>query len=380
MNILVEARSLTGSMGVKTYIVELLRALIRQQSHRYTVIYDRQQHRGMFPGAQEIVVPLRSKILLAWWLQRQLPQLIKARRPDLVHFTKADVPAHKTLPTVTTIHDVIPLLLPASQKMMQRLYWPGALQRSASQSDHILTVSEASKADIVQHLQVAPESVTVTPLAANTDHFKPADAHAIAAVLHKHKINQPYILFVGTWEPRKNIASLICAWAAASTTIPHQLVLAGKKGYRSHETLELISTLPARERVRVLEHVAYEELPTLYSGADAFVWPSIYEGWGLPVLEAMACGTPVVVSDGGSLPQVVGEAGVVVPFTAQPVPQRLHDSQFEEQLRRALIALVSDSAKKQQYRQAGLIQSQRFTWEAVAKTTTRVYEQVVTSL
>lgn len=377
MKVLIEARSLSASMGVKTYIVNLLRELQRQQKHQYTVVYDHAKHIGTNAAMQEVVVPLHSPLQTSWWLQHQLPGVIARERPAVAHFTKADVPRLKKVPTVVSIYDVIPLFLPSSQKLLQRLYWPQAMARSARYSDHILTISDISKQDIIKYLQVAPEKITVTPLAADTQHFHPIAAPDVEAVTQKHGIQSPYILFVGTWEPRKNIPALLRAFAAQKNNIPHQLVLAGKKGWKYEAAVATLQELNLGDRVRVLDVVPYEDLPALYTGADVFVWPSVYEGWGLPVLEALACGTPVITSDGGSLPQVVGSAGVVVPFAQADVAARLDDDTFTRLLGEAMGRLANDTARKQVLRAAGPPQAATFNWAQVAEKTIRVYEQVV---
>ncbi len=377
MKVLIEARSLSASMGVKTYIVNLLRELQRQPAHQYTVVYDHAKHAGTNSAMQEVVVPLHTPLQTSWWLQYQIPGVINREQPAVAHFTKADVPRRKKVPTVVTIHDVIPLFLPSSQKLLQRLYWPQAMARSAKYSDHILTMSEVSKQDIIKYLQVSPDKITVAPLAADTQHFHPVAAPTVQAVTQKHGIQSPYILFVGTWEPRKNIPALLRAFAAQKNNIPHQLVLAGKKGWKYEAAVAVLQELRLGDRVRVLDYVPYEDLPALYTGADLFVWPSVYEGWGLPVLEALACGVPVITSDGGSLPQVVGSAGVVVSFAVSDVAARLEDDTFTRLLGEAIGRVANDTARKQTLRAAGPQQATTFSWAQVAEKTVQVYEQVV---
>lgn len=376
MKILIEARALSSSMGVATYTRQLVSHLLERGGHEYTVVYDHNQHRGTFPQAQEVVLPLTSEILLPWWLHIKFPRLLGRLNPDIVHFTKADMPRHTTRPCMVTIYDVIPLLLPQSQKFLQKMYWPRALQRAAAKGHHIMTISETSKNDIVKYLNVPATKVTVTPLAADTTHFKKAAPDEIARIKSKYQLAAPYILFVGTWEPRKNIPALLRAFNAVARTIPHQLVLVGKKGWKYQAIEETLRTLPERDRVKVLAYVEYADLPALYSGSDAFVWPSVYEGWALPAQEAMACGTPVIVSNGGALPEVVGQAGVIVPFTTADLPARMHDQDFEQQLSKAIAALLLDPARRQQLGEAGKAHSHTFSWNSVAATTLREYEKL----
>lgn len=373
MKIMIEARALSASMGVKTYVTQLIRHLVRRPTHQYSVVLSARTHRALFPPADELVLPLSSAVLLPWWLHYQFPRLLAAQRPAVVHFTKADVPHRKTCPTVATIYDVIPLLFPSSQPLLPRWYWPGALHRAAHYSDHIMTISEASKQDIVRYLQVPANKITVTPLAVDLAHFKPAGESAVTAIRNKYQLIGPYILFVGTWEPRKNIPTLLRAFATASHHLPHQLVLAGRKGWRYASTERTLAGSPVRSRVTVLDYADYQDLPALYSAAAVFVWPSVYEGWGLPVQEALACGTPVIVSDGGALPQVVGQAGTIVPFSTEYIPARVHDTTFEARLAQALAAY---QGKTEQRQKQAITQARRFSWEQVAAQTTKVYERM----
>lgn len=376
MHVLIEARSLSSSQGVKTYTQQLITHLLAAKRHQYTVVYDAARYRGTFPAAHEVVLPLRHEILLPWWLHRQFPPLIKQEKPHVAHFTKADIPYRLTVPTVITIHDVIPLLLPSSQKLLQRWYWPRALHTAAKRSHHILTVSQASKRDIVAHLQVPADKVTVTSLAADSHHFSPALPPAVDHVRAKYNLSHPYFLFLGTWEPRKNIPSLLRAFAQVAPHLPHQLVLGGKKGWKHQAVLKTLARLPVRDRVRIIDYVPYQDLPALYSGADLFLWPSVYEGWGFPPLEAQACGTPVVVSDGGALPEVVGTAGIVVPFSADSVPARLNDPDFERRFGEAILSLLHNPNHLQRLKSLTTVHARSFRWEDLATATTNVYEQV----
>ena len=376
MKVLIEARSLSASAGVKTYTEQLIRHLLKLGTHEYTIVYDQARHQGTFPQAHEVVLPNHSALLLPWWLQVKFPQLIAKLQPDIVHFTKADVPRKGGCPALVTIYDVIPLLFPQSQPFLQKVYWPRALHRAATASEHIMTISEASKKDIMKYLGVPADKITVTPLAADTNHFTKATVEQVARVREKYQITPPYLLFVGTQEPRKNIPALLRSFATIAHDVPHQLVLAGKKGWKFQAVKAQLRRLPIRHRITELAYVDYADLPALYSGADVFVWPSVYEGWGLPVQEAMACGTPVIVSNGGALPEVVGPAGIVVPFTTADVPARLHDQAFEQQFALATAALLADPARQQQLGAAGRAQSQRATWEAVALATMRQYDRM----
>ena len=380
MNISIEARALSAKGGgVRSYTYELIRNLVAlKTNHKLSVLLDSESATGSVKGAKEKVVPLAHSTLLPYWLSYQVPRALKETKADVVHFTKADISNTKSLPTVVTIYDVIPLLFPESQSFMRRMYWPGALKR-ASLADHILTISLASKRDIVDRLQVDPDKVTVTPLAVDLEHFRPrvfGESGAAQSVLKKHGVHQPYILFVGTRDRRKNISALIRAFYSLKQDIPHTLVIVGRGAYKKDESRELVSRLQLQSRVKFLEGVSYDELPSFYSGADLFVWPSVYEGWGFPPQEAMACGTPVVVSDGGSLPEVVGEAGEIVSFSSSDVRDRLEEKEFDTKLASSVERVLHDSGLRERMRQKGFTRVKEFSWKRVAEQTLDVYEKV----
>lgn len=382
MKVTIEVRALSArGGGVKTYVWQLIRHLLLkyQADFDLSLIYDRRTTRGLFPQTQEIVVPLPHELALPWWLERRLPTQLRKLKPDLVHYTKAAVPSITTGRSIVTIYDVIPLLLPSSQAWSRRWYWPTALRQAATRSDHIITISEASKRDIVRLLGSPPDKITVTPLAIDHDHFKPVDDEAVLKTTRqKYQLSDHYLLFIGTIEPRKNIPLLGRMFRRIMAHIPHQLVIAGKKGLKHGPVLRQLEAfgLPSN-RLRLLNFVPYADLPALYSGADAFIWPSVYEGWGLPPQEAMACGTPVIVSDGGALPEVVGSVGKIIPFTTADLDERQHDEGFEWRLAEMTTEVLGWSEpERQQYRQAASRHVRQFSWSRVADTTADVYHKV----
>lgn len=371
MRIAIEARALSARYGgVATYVSHLVRGLAEvAEQDTYHVLLDTPS--GVLPARAEVHVVRRSQLGgLPWWLHWRVPRVLRSIQPNVVHFTKVDVPItsrRAAYKTVVTVYDIIPLLLPGSQSRWRRWYWPGAIKRAVTLSHHVLTISEASKRDIVDRFHVPGERVTVTPLAVDTVRFRPTDTRLF---------DIPYILFVGRRDVRKNVAGLVRAFAQIAADVPHRLVIAGQLVEPSDGAEAEVSRLGLEKRVVWRASVSADELPTLLSGADVFVWPSVYEGWGLPPHEAMGCGTPVIVSDGGALPEVVGEAGVVVPFAESDLAARLHDAVFEQRLAAALGEILADAAQRQQLRKQGLERVQSYTWRDVARATQRVYNLV----
>lgn len=372
MNVAIEARGLNGRGGIRTYVYELLLHITRQKNRSDIQIWN--TGKGLpkeLSAAKHVSVPLAHELLLPWWLNVTIPQTAMRHKPDVLHFTKADVPHVKRVPTVVTIYDVIPLLLPSSQSFVRRQYWPRALARAVAQSDHIITISESSKQGIVETLGASPSDISVTPMAVDTTHFKPTKRRLTT-------IPNPYILFVGQRDPKKNLKALIHAFSHIAPHVPHTLVLAGRAAHKNVDVLELARRYRVQDRVQIITDVAYEDLPALYSGADVFVFPSIIEGWGFPPHEAMSCGTPVIVSNADPLPEVVGSAGAVVPFSTDVVPDRLNDTMFVERLANEIGSVLGNPARRNEMSQAGLVQASKNTWEAVARNTLDVYRKVHT--
>lgn len=357
MNVVIEARSLLAkSSGIRSYAKHLIAALGQHSDIALTVI----------DGAKDSATPLRAELFVPYWLNAQVAQYLTARNPDIVHFTKAATPKRLSIPTVVTIYDVIPLLLPQTQSPLRRMYWPKTLKHAAQESTHIITISEQSKRDIIEQLHVEEDKITVTPLAIDTTHFT-----------IQNQPKEQTILFIGTWDERKNIKSLIAAFNQIANQIPHTLTIAGKPAHKDDGSRAFATHSSVAERIIFKENVPYEELPALYASADLFVFPSAYEGWGFPPQEAMACGTPVIVSDGGSLPEVVGDAGVIVPFSASTIQERMNDQDFIHRLSQEMLAVLTDKERQSSMIASGITQATKHTWHNIADRTIDVYNQVI---
>jgi glycosyltransferase involved in cell wall biosynthesis len=240
------------------------------------------------------------------------------------------------------------------------------VRHTAKRAAHILTLSEFSKRDLVQTYGIAPERITVTPGAAPASFAPVTDPKELSRVKELYGITGDYILAVGSIQPRKNLSRLIAAYsnlhrAQPGGKLPH-LVLAGKCAWLYDETLRTIRDLEISKSVILTGYVKSANLPTLYSGALCFVYPSYFEGFGLPPLEAMKCGTPVIVGNKTSLPEVVGEAAVMVdPFNV-------------EDIARALEQVMGDSELRAELRVKGLERAKLFDWRITAHKTLAVYE------
>ncbi|MBZ0306990.1 MAG: glycosyltransferase family 4 protein [Anaerolineae bacterium] len=280
------------------------------------------------------------------------------RRFDLLHSPDFIPPRFGAKRYVITVHDLAFLLYANIQTADSLRYYAGQIQRAVRQADHIIAVSYTTKNDIVQLLDVPVEKITVIW----------EGIHPSFQVSNSSLLPAPYLLFVGTIEPRKNIPNLLRGYAILKSrqkSVP-KLVLAGQQGWLSEASFAAIETLELQSEVIWLDSVPFEQLPALYNGATMLVYPSLYEGFGFPPLEAMACGTPVITSDRGALREIAGEAALYV------------DPEEPESIAEAMQRLLLDETLTQEMRIKGLEHVRQFTWEQTARQTLAVYEKVLT--
>jgi len=268
--------------------------------------------------------------------------------------------------SVVTIHDVIPLVLPWAFPRRHRWVLATALGRIRKQAEMVIVPSNAVAEDVVQHLHVERQRITVIPEGCDP-RFQPVGEPVRDAIRRRYDLPERYILFVGTLEPRKNVKALLQAFARIADEQPQdhlKLVIVGRPGWGSEDYGAMVEALGLQTAVQFTGFVDDEYLPDLYRGALLFVYPSLYEGFGLPVLEAMACGIPVITSNRSSLPEVAGDAALLVDPT-QP-----------EALAAAMSAVLHDDALRQALRAKGLARAAAFTWEVAAQQTVAVYRTV----
>jgi glycosyltransferase involved in cell wall biosynthesis len=285
---------------------------------------------------------------------------------DLLHTTDFIPPAFGYRRSVITVHDLNFLYYPQFLTAESRRYYNEQIAWAVRRADHILADSDATKSDLASLLDVPLEKVTVVHLGINPA-FRPLPETEARQVATKYGLEPEYLLFVGTLEPRKNLPGLLQAYRllldAEGTTAP--LVMVGGKGWLYDEVFERVEELRLTKRVRFLHSVPDTDMPGLYNAASVLTTPSFYEGFGFPALEAMACGTPAVVSDRASLPEVVGEAGLLV------------NPDDPEDIAQALARVLTEGPLREQLREKGLAQAARFTWEKAARETLTVYQSVL---
>ena len=265
---------------------------------------------------------------------------------------------------ICTIHDITPILHPQHHPRWRILYSRIALPRLIASSDKIIAVSQQTKKDLIAYYDVPDDKISVIYEGASKE-YKKLDITTVDAIRRKYNLDDPFILFIGNLEPRKNIPNLIRSF---SLCIKHnadlKLVIVGRKAWMYGEIFTTITELHLENSVIFLNYVPHEDLPPLYNAAKIFVYVPFYEGFGLPVLEAMQCGTPVITSNISSLPEIVGGGGIMV------------DPMDVVGLAEKITLIISDENIRQENTQYNLSQCQRFSWEKCAEQTYALYEEV----
>jgi len=358
-----------GVSGISQYIVQLLKALAAEpREARYEVaVYA--DERSIFVPESPRVTPLvhgrawASPIRNVAWHQAMLPALCKRRGFDVLFLPAANrrLPVWTPCPAVGTVHDLASAHVTDKYDPARVFYVRRVLPPLIRRLDHVLTVSEATKRDLVEIAGLRPERVTVTPLAADPAIFHPGDRDAAAArVASRFGVSGPYIVYIARLEhPGKNHVRLIRAFDRLKTRtgLPHKLVLAGSDRERAAEVHAEAAAARHAADIAFTGFVPSDAVGDLYRAADLFAFPSLFEGFGLPLLEAMACGTPVVAADVASLPEVAGDAA------------RLVDPYDEHALAAALEAVLTDPALRADLVARGLARSATFSWRRTARQT-----------
>jgi glycosyltransferase involved in cell wall biosynthesis len=352
--------------GIPNYVLRLLKPLAQLDSDTdYYVLHSRKSHTPLIPGPNFHPVACWTPPHNQW--ERWALGIEVARLGlDLLHTTDFVPPAFGYRWSVITVHDLTFLHYPQFLTAESYRYYNRQIEWAVRRADHILADSYATKSDLAALLHVPLEKVTVVHLAADPA-FRPLREAEAAQAAAQYNLEPGYLLCVGTLEPRKNLPGLLLAYRLLldAKVATADLVLVGSKGWLYDEIFERVEQLHLDGRVRFLHGVPDGDLPGLYNAASALVTPSFYEGFGLPALEAMACGTPVVVADRSSLPEVVGEAGLLI------------DPDDPDDIAQALARALTDEVLRAQMRRAGLAQAAHFTWEQTAQETLAVYQAVL---
>ncbi len=358
--------------GAGVYTVELVRALAATPGDHELVVFARPD---LFPEligrAGVTIVPTkpRSRTARLAWEQTRLPSELRRRDVDILHSPHHHTPTLRRargLRRVVTIHDVTFLLIPARYPRVRRWYMTLLTRAAARVADAIVVPSQAVRRDVVEHLGVPASRVTVIPEAAGAAFGPEVDAADPERRRH-HEVDGRYVLSVGSLEPGKNRGRLFEAFARVRRDgYDGQLVVVGQRAWRFRDELAALDRLGLGPHVRLLGYVPDEDLAALYRGAELLAFPSLYEGFGLPVLEAMASGTPVVTSRGSALEEIAGDGAVLV------------DPLDVTELADAMARVLSDHAWRDTLRTRGLARAGEYSWSRTATETLGVYERVLT--
>jgi glycosyltransferase involved in cell wall biosynthesis len=352
--------------GNETYCRGLLEGLAHVESdHDYFVYVSSPSALAALEGRSNIHREVLERKNSAWRLTVGFAGLTHTARLDLLHVTY-NVPLFVPCPLVVSVHDISFALYPEffSKRDLRLLsaYVPLSLRRAR----HVVTLSESAAHDIERVYKLPRSKISVTPLAARTTFNVRADCNETVAVHERFGLRSPYILAVGNLQPRKNLARLVEAFARLPRSCDDvKLVLAGRAQWRESQLYELIERLRLDDRVVFTGYLSDHELAVLYRGALAVAYPSLYEGFGLPILEAMACGSPVICSSTSSMPEVAGDAAILV------------DPYGTGEIAEALRWVIESPTLRDDLRRRGLERAALFSWESTARQTAAIYERVV---
>ncbi len=365
----------TRLTGIGVAVRELLREMAVQdpsaQFFCYTMRNGDRVAEQLPPGSRFIVREGKG-IAARWgtlWLHGGAAKFLAADRLDVFWGTNLVLPValRGKIPLVVTCNDLVFRLYPETLSRRNRLLLAPVARRSFRAADRIIAISEATARDLVRFYPISPSRVRVIPLAAGPE-FRVLDPVLVRDHLRRRfGIERDYVLFVGTIEPRKNLGGFLRAMAevAAAGSFAGEAVVVGGKGWGMGDTADLRRGHPLGDRLRFLGYVDSGDLPLLYAGARLFVMPSLYEGFGLPVLEAMAAGAPVITTAGGALAEVSGGAALLVP----PGDDRA--------LATAMAELLGDKERQETLRKLGLARAQCFSWKASAEGLLQVIRELL---
>ncbi len=355
--------------GAGNYIFNLVKALTRvDQRNEYVVFAQPAFAEQLGPTPANMRVDVRtfgSRAQRLLWEQATLPRLVSRLTLDLLHSPHYTMPLGLRTRSVVTFCDMTFVLYPELHEPVKRVFFPAIMRWSARRADRLIAISESTGHDLARLWQVPAGRITTIPLAADPKFNAPEEADVAGITARYGLAGRGYILYVGVLEPRKNVDRLVEAFAAIAAQVPDvDLAIAGGRGWMYDAIFAQVARTGLSERVKFLGHITQEELPALYAGARAFAYPSQYEGFGIPVLEAMLCGTPVVTTNVSSMPEVVGDSALLVHPDDTPG------------LAAALLRVLQDRELAGELVRRGRAQGRRFSWDRSARETVAVYREV----
>ncbi|MGQ9608534.1 MAG: glycosyltransferase family 4 protein [bacterium] len=366
MRIAINARSLTSNKtGIGNYILNLIFALAEiDKKNDYVILYDPSQIKGNFKLPNQKNFELAPCQWENYWEQICLPTELEKRHIDILHSPAFTIPVIKVCKTVVTIHDITYKLFPENFDRYAIDYYNKWVPISVQNSNMVITDSECTTRDVMEHYSIPKEKIETIHLACGKE-FQKLPYVDLSFVRQRYGIKERYILYVGTLEYRKNIHRMLSAFKLLKQRngIEHQFLLVGKQR-PSFNINGIIEELDLEGSVVLTNYIPDYFLPILYNAADMFVYVSLYEGFGIPPLEAMSCGIPVISSNTSSLPEVVGDAALMV------------DPYDIEDIANAMYQLITDQDKWQELSRKGVERSRHFSWIKTASKTLSVYNKL----
>lgn len=372
MRIGIDATSLPPQpVGAGNYIIQLIRALSALEPEDEYVIFAQKRGRALIdlPTSKRFhwqVVEDMTPAIRLMWEQTVLPRLSSKAKIDVLHSLHYTRPLWLDCASVVTFHDMTFFLYPHLHTRSKRIFFPLATRLSARKAKAIIADSENTRQDIIRVLGV-PEDKVFKVLLGVDPSFRPIKDSALKKRIGEHyHLPDKFILYLGMVEPRKNLPLLVRAYKElVERGSEHHLVVAGRFGWMYEDILRLVEQFGLKNRVHFTGYISQNDLPVIYNLARVFVYPTLYEGFGLPPLEAMACGVPVITTNVASLPEIVDDAGVLI------------EPDDQEALVNALERVLNDREISAELATKGPVRAAEFTWERTARQTLKVYQQVI---
>ena len=368
-----DARTATDHFpGIGRYVSNLAQAMAVRlgRDERLLILIDpRQPSRWRLPEkprsqVEHVTVHASPFSLRQQWL---VPRLLKRYDADVYHSPYYLMPYRPGVPTMLTIHDLIPQLFPRYVSLQARLIFRLTTTLALRCATQVISVSDATRRDLQEYYSLSSQGITTIPEAASPQ-FQPLPGGAVTEIRRKYRLPESYSLYFGSNKPHKNLTRLVEAWDHLLTVCSRDtmaLVIAGQWDERYPEAKRAATRLGLEQNIHFLGPVAEDDLPALYNGATVFVFPSLYEGFGLPVVEAMACGCAVVCADAASLPELAGDAALLV----NPREPRA--------IANAVQALLEDESLRRELRQRALRRAAQFSWSRTGKETLSIYRRLL---
>ncbi len=355
--------------GIYRYTKELVTTLLEiDRNNEYVLIHHRASGNPFYEASRELLVPLYN-VPLHHEARKALaiPLAVRKERLDVIHEPRGFIPHlfPRGVRKILTVHDLSTIFFPAMHTRLNALRIRLSLCLSMGKVDRIIAVSNFTKKELMNAFHI-PDHLVHVVYEGVDENFKPIENCDV--VLRKYGIERGFILFVGTLEPRKNLETALKAfYKLKKMNIARRFVIVGVPGWKSGKLDRIIDDLHLSKDITTIGYVPDGDLPALYSSSDLFVYPSVYEGFGLPLLEAMACGTPVLTTKSSSLPEVVGDAAITVdPYDVEGLAAAMHQTLTND-------GLAESMAKK------GIERARLFSWKETARRTLRVYEEATYS-